>query len=487
MTTVLGVLGGILLIGSFTHLVWTGVPSRRLARPSSSTALRPLYPVVNAETKRNGGSPIGGSVGQTSRRLSSTQIRNLLLRAPLLFPLSLALHGTVPTIPTASAGIPGANGRIAFVREHDIFTMDANGTNVVNLTNTPCCNTEFNPRRSESDPAWSPDGSKLAFIRVTNNNAGVTTTRMHIMNADGSGIRMVPTGDGDATASPGSPAWSPAGDALVYHWQPDGLSVIERINIDGSGWKRLTPNNGSHSPAWSPDGHTIAFSRMRSGQADIFVMRPDGTEVMPLSSEPGHAVASSWSPDGTQIAYGTQFARDIYVIDADGSDQTVRTEDGEGPSWAPDGSKILFDSSRDDPDIPPHNVEIYAMNPDGTEQTRLTFTDALQESDPDWQALGNSLPSTETTTTIRIEKAAGKLRISGNVRPGHPERLVKVTFYGKRDGRFKKIASRTSTLSQTSHYSTSFQRPQRRTCKAISKFMGDGFHQISKAGRRFMC
>jgi Tol biopolymer transport system component len=128
----------------------------------------------------------------------------------------------------------------------------------------------------------------------------------------------------------------------------------------------------------------IAFFSNRSGNYHLYVMNPDGSDQIQLTNNDtrieldGHP---SWSPDGEKIAYcsfisGPDGGRQrIYVINADGSDETCLTSGSDGylPSWSPDGNKILFLSNRDS--NPGKNIfisELYLMNADGSEQTRLT-------------------------------------------------------------------------------------------------------------------
>jgi hypothetical protein len=140
-------------------------------------------------------------------------------------------------------------------------------------------------------------------------------------------------------------------------------------------------------PAWSPDGTKILFES--GGQ--LFTIKPDGTG---LTSLPVLGFNPTWSPDGRKVAYDD--GDSVFVANADGTGQTpVATSSGLDvePAWSPDGAKIAFASSRNDspsciPTPASCSFDIYAMNADGTNQTRFT-SDTHSERTPDWQPIIN--------------------------------------------------------------------------------------------------
>ena len=163
-------------------------------------------------------------------------------------------------------------------------------------------------------------------------------------------------------ASDSSPAWSPDGTQIAFHSYRDGNWEIYVMAADGSQPTRLTRNDASDSsPAWSPDGTQIAFDSNRdSGNWEIYVMAADGSQPTRLTRNDASDSSPAWSPDGTQIAFESY--RDgnweIYVMAADGSQPTrlTRNDAGDGsPAWSPDGTQIAFMSYRDG------NWEIYVM------------------------------------------------------------------------------------------------------------------------------
>ncbi|MEW6363286.1 MAG: LpqB family beta-propeller domain-containing protein [Acidobacteriota bacterium] len=205
------------------------------------------------------------------------------------------------------------------------------------------------------------------------------------MNADGSAqTRLTANPAGDF-----GPAWSPDGTKIAFYSDRDGNAEIYVMNADGSGQTRLTTNSVPDvSPSWSPDGSMIAFVR-GAGPSEIYVMNTDGSGQTRLTPTDGLLVdGPNWAPDGTKIAYGGGFGfgrrADIYVINADGSGRTNLTNNpaaDEGlPAWSPDGTKIVLLSDRDQPG----NGDIYVMNANGSGVIRLTTTPAA-DSTPDWQ------------------------------------------------------------------------------------------------------
>ena len=262
--------------------------------------------------------------------------------------------------------------KIAFVSDRDsdfeIYVMDADGTNVVQLTN----NVVY-----DSAPAWSPDCKKIAFHSDRDGDKEI-----YVMNGDGTNVTQLTSN----TASDGRPAWSPNGCKIAFHSDRDGDKEIYVMNGDGTNVTQLTSNTASDKrPAWSSNGSKIAFQSDRDGDFEIYVMDADGTNVVQLTNNTADDWLPAWSPDGKKIAFSSDRDGDleIYVMNADGTNVTQLTSNTVWecfPAWSRDGRKIAFSSDRDG------EPEIYVMNTDGTNVTQLTINTAWDRS-PDWCSL----------------------------------------------------------------------------------------------------
>jgi Tol biopolymer transport system component len=200
-----------------------------------------------------------------------------------------------------------------------------------------------------------------------------------------------------ATPTPGptptptpTPSPSPFGGGLgliAFVSFRDGNAEIYSTGPDDAAATRLTNNAAiDDHPKWSFDGAKIAFERWLSGKPDIFVMNANGSGQTNLTGNPAYDTAPSWSPDGSKIAFASDRAGgrlQIFVMNADGSGVTQVTSAAgisTNPAWSPDGSYIAFEATRDG------TREIYVMKPDGSAQTRLTFSD--QNYGPSWSPNG---------------------------------------------------------------------------------------------------
>jgi Tol biopolymer transport system component len=266
-------------------------------------------------------------------------------------------------------------GKIVFASDRDggyaeIYIMNANGTGQTRLTTNDA---------RDLFPAWSPDGSKIAFASDRDGNYEI-----YVMNADGTGQTRITTNG----ASDEDPAWSPDGSKIAFSSDRDGYAEIYIMNTDGTGQTRLTTNVDVWEgvPAWSPDGTKITFTSERDGNFEIYVMNANGSGQTRLTTNASWDSFPVWSPDGTKIAFSSD--RDdgnyeIYVMKKDGTGQTRLTtnisKDGP-PAWSADGTKIAFSSDREG------NTEIYVMNANGSGQSRIT-TNEVEDYDPDWGPL----------------------------------------------------------------------------------------------------
>jgi Tol biopolymer transport system component len=228
----------------------------------------------------------------------------------------------------------GAPRELAFVKvagaNADIHIIASNATGDYAITTQP---------KSDADPAWSPDGSRIAFTSDRDGN-----NEIYVMDANGTNqVRLT-----DVVAPDYRPAWSPDGTRIAFVSARDGNAEIYLMNADGTNLVRLTSNLARDSdPAWSPDGSRIAFSSDRDGIAGIWVMKADGSSPTRLTSNNLTDRQPAWSPDGTRIAFsrGSNSSSDIFIVntDASGLRQLTHGIDGAAdPAWSPDGRKIAL-------------------------------------------------------------------------------------------------------------------------------------------------
>lgn len=279
----------------------------------------------------------------------------------------------VTAIPTEEPIIPC---NIAFDSDRDgnreIYTMSADGSNQVNLTNNPA---------EDFDPVWSPDGSQIAFVSNRDNeNPGQF---IYVMKADGSEVRQLTFEDGSDL-----PDWSHDGSSLTYTSNGD----IYIIKADGSGQSVNLTNSPEieHHSSWSPDGNLILYALGENDKQDIYVMNSDGSKPIQVTDN-GQNHEAKWTIDG-RIFTGwgwkdqEQFCYNC-VVNIDGSD--IRDAGGKGslrryfPFWTADGENVECASIAFN-EAP--KADIYLVGnifPDGLK--KLTNSDA-NEQNVDWPA-----------------------------------------------------------------------------------------------------
>jgi Tol biopolymer transport system component len=267
-----------------------------------------------------------------------------LLAAAALAALALPAAGTatrpVPAILYAQAlacpahqsctGKPAYNVRIRKIAR-------------VGFPSTPVSSAAFD----DSHPAWSPDHTRIAFIRVSQNGLSYA---LWTMLANGGGQKRLTHG----TAVAEEPSWSPDGKTIVFRSTANGGQTFDLFTIPAAGGvaRNLTRNPSgvsSLNPDWAPNGKLIVFQRMKvnSGAGTgLYTIRPDGTGLERLTVGGMDPV---WSPSGTKIAAvfpdptsGNQL--EIYTLNANGTGRTRITSGSEStaPAWSPAGSQIAF-------------------------------------------------------------------------------------------------------------------------------------------------
>jgi TolB protein len=251
---------------------------------------------------------------------------------------------------SAQAASPGENGRIAFTMQTgtriDIFSAEPDGNALAQLTNDG----------KSTNPAFSPDGTRLAFT---------SGTQVYVGDQYANNPQLVL-------------------DMGVGTWKLD----------------------------WSPDGTRLvgAFPSCDSCESDIYVFEADGGGLINLTNTIAPEYNPSWSPDGDRIAFDSlrSGAWDVYTIEADGGGELNVTGDLAGeakePDWAPDGSKLAFEAH-----IPSYGVSVWSANPDGSGKERV-LTAPSGAFEPAWSPDGRQFAYSDPVFGDRQYRA---IRVTG--------------------------------------------------------------------------
>ena len=276
-----------------------------------------------------------------------------------------ARSGSLSASATVQVSDPGW---ISFTSNRDgnteVYVMRADGSSMVNVTQNGA---------SDSEASWSADGSRIVFVSTRD---GINRREIYVMNFDGSDQTRLT----DDFTSEDAPVFSPDGSRILFlrenalwvmdadgqnqveltgggfgegmgHWSPDGSQIVYGVylspdkadlllmNADGSDPTNLTNGDSvDQNPRWSPDGERIVFESNRDGCDKIYAMNADGSGQTLLTPVTCGAKTPDWSPDGLRVVYHTAGASgDIYVIDADGSNQKALVMDASidgGARWA---------------------------------------------------------------------------------------------------------------------------------------------------------
>ena len=241
----------------------------------------------------------------------------------------------------------------------DIFVIDDQGT-LHNLTDHP---------DGEWDPAWSPDGTMLAFTGHRADRSDIWVLDLARRGTEDQPRNLTNHGAWDY-----SPDWSPSGQSVVFVSERDGDPEIFVQNLGEDSAIQLTFNEEmDRLPAWSPDSKHIAFAAVRNGSENIYVIRPDGTDEQLITPHPLQGTNPNWAPDSQRLAFvgwDENNQAGIYLIgpEPDNLELIYQGSSWIGSlDWSPDGKWLTFTSWESG------NHELYALPPEKT-HTPLRLT-----------------------------------------------------------------------------------------------------------------
>jgi len=327
--------------------------------------------------------------------------------APESTSTTIATDTPVPSPTPLPAALLGAGGGIAFVSDREdgrtlqIWWMLPDGSEARQLT--------FGPG-DKSRPRWSPDGQRLLYVASGGTDAYGNKLGLDVwsMNSDGTGVTNLTAGPGDDT----DPAWSPDGARIAFASTRSNdlrqVFVAEVACAPAPGQCSLgKPRNYSYSedfnaveysPVWSPDGARLAVVASINGAPGRIYFHPGALDVTSLAPTPSvfdrsdtiiGADCLDWSSDGLFLVYTWKQpgSNEIYVVPANDPkrwQKLTNTAGNKEASFSPDGQFLVFTSTRD------QNPEVYLMPVGGGNEANLTQSSSTRDMQPDWQpAAGN--------------------------------------------------------------------------------------------------
>jgi Tol biopolymer transport system component len=284
--------------------------------------------------------------------------------------------------PFGQGAATATNGKIAFADDRgrlQVVDPDASGLRVI----AHCRGSARGLRLQRTlppgcwlvEPAWSPDGRQIAFVRGDSSFPfGRSTFSLYLRDADGSVRRLTRCGSCGRQYG-GRLSWSPDGSWIAFSREsaPRGAQSLWAVDTAGGTLRRLTDcqSCADVSPDWAPSGQLIVFNRLAREGSSLYTVRADGSHLTKITSSAtaGHP---QWSPDGRQIAFDG--SDKIFIVDADGSDQKLLVDGTAGngpgvPSWSPDGTKLAFFNTPGGPGQ--FTAEVWTTTADGSEKRRL--------------------------------------------------------------------------------------------------------------------
>ena len=282
---------------------------------------------------------------------------------PLPEQMRVTAHHFANQVVEMLTGEPGiALTRVVFSRgsgdRRDLWVVDYDGENLMRLTAN---------RTLNLCPAWSPDGSEIAFTSYQ----GGMQALFSLETATGKVRQIVAQAGLNLGAN-----WHPSGRELVLSLSRAGDPDIYRISPQGEILSRVTDRPSIEiSPSWDPAGRDLVFTSDKTGTPQLYISDGDGAAERRLTFEGRYNDSADWSPTGEKIVYATREAdiTQLVLIRPTGEERRLLTDrrwqNCEDPSWAPDGRHIVYASDRTG------TFKLYVMDVVDGNVRQLTFGD----------------------------------------------------------------------------------------------------------------
>ena len=310
-------------------------------------------------------------------------------RAPKLAAiLTIVCAGCLVFGQTAQAVWPGSNGKIVFWKfsgsmqspHAQIYSMDSNGLNQTNLSAAG-----GGADHLDVQPSVSPNGKRIAFTRVELTSPTTATSQVWTMKMDGSDQTNV--SNDSAVASESNAAWSEDGSRILFVRQAPGsppfggFGSIWVRKANGKGTPQQLTSGPDANPTMSPDGDLLAFSRIEADGPHLLVTKADSSGS---PRDLGIGAKPDWSPDSKRLAYGQGGFGPIMVVTVSDPSQkrTLTSPGNEAPAWSPDGTQIVFIHC-----VGPMACDVAIMTATGQNQHTITndVSQGMSDQKPDWQ------------------------------------------------------------------------------------------------------
>jgi Tol biopolymer transport system component len=290
---------------------------------------------------------------------------------------------------------------------------------------------------NDVDPAWSPDGTHIAFARESGGNYDIW-----VMGADGTGLQRLTLGARDERY----PSWSPDGGTIAYRGYAGatGGSQIFLMSAAGANQHPIPSTFGGDQPVWSPSGIRIAYTgTVATGTPgvidnDIFAIDTSGAHKVNLTNSPTTSDRyAAWYPNGTSLLFRrldpAQPGRELWKLTCGDpscstgggvTDLTGSLGLGRAGSWSPDGSSIVFVSFRQTPENPEGDPEIFVGSLTGAFPTRQLTHNSSFDDEPRWANVpvtssaippssGGTQPGGTNTATVGHSVTVGGTLVNG--------------------------------------------------------------------------